>query len=146
MRPRVSMLMLIVCCGMLSCSPHDSETERRAREFAAEHPHPFELSATDSSIIGRYVWEDTLREFRMGVTTPNADGILQLGKTPESLMPVVLVRGGVCEWPFEAFGLERLTDGCTIHFGRSGPETEFGYAWKYHGRKFDPIFIWSSQE
>jgi hypothetical protein len=133
--------MLIVCCGMLSCSPHDSDVDRRAREFAAEHPHPFELTATDSSIIGRYVWEDTLREYSMGACTPNEDGILQLGNARGSFVPAGLVRGGVCEWPFDALGLERLTDGCTIHFGRSGPETEFGYAWKYEGGEFDPIFI-----
>jgi hypothetical protein len=133
--------MVISFFGMLSCSSHESESERRAKEFAAMHPHPFELTATDSSIIGRYVWEDTLREYSIGSWTPGEDGILRLGKTHGSFVPVRLVPGGVYAWPFDALGLERLTDGCTIHFGHPGLDSEFGYAWEYDGGKFNPIFI-----
>lgn len=141
MKSRAVNFVLIVCCGMLSCSPHDSEADRRAKDFASTHPHPFELTATDSSIIGRYVWEDTLREYSMGCSMPNENGVHELLPSQGNPVPVPLVHGGVYEWTFDALGLQRLTDGRIIHFGRSAPETEFGYAWKYDGGKFDPIFI-----
>ena len=45
---------------LAACSTPDEEEQAKIKRFIESHPHPFELRATESSIIGRYLWIDIL--------------------------------------------------------------------------------------
>jgi hypothetical protein len=133
---------VIVLMGMLSCSSRDTDRDTAAQEYLATHPHPFELRATDSSIIAKNLWEDTLMEYSLNIWRLDEEGIPYV---PDATIFPPLVRGGDSEWTFSSLGVDKLMNEDRLQFHYpSDTAHEFGIGWEYVEGTFKP-YVWMQQ-
>jgi len=65
--------------------------------------------------------------------------VLRLWYQQDELMYPPLVKDTTWEWTFVSLGLDSLPDNTHINFGRSGSESEFGYAWVCDHGRLSPV-------
>lgn len=141
MRTRKLILMIVVALGAASCTSEDAEVAQSAKEFTTAHPHPFDLTATDSSLVGKYTRRDTLRDYHITIWKPDADGVLvDYVRPSDSIDYPMLIPDMTYEWNFDVIGLDSLMDGCTIVFADGATvDAEFSLIWKYRDGDFEPL-------
>jgi|GEM_PF-2617552 len=139
---RKLILMIVVALGAASCSSEDTELEQNARAYTAAHPHPFDLTATDSSLLAKYIRHDTLRDYHITIWKPDAEGVLDHVRPSDSLDHPILIPDMTYEWNFDVLGLDSLTEGCTIVFADgSTTDSVFSLIWKYTDDDFEPLLM-----
>lgn len=125
----VGLTMLIAATG---CSSENEVRDVNVVEFLDTHPYPFELHVTDSSIIGRYVRQDTLARYVLGVTYPANGDIREMAVPPDTGVFVPLRKDSVYEWAFTALGVDSFEDEYHVLFADlEDTSADYMHCWQY---------------
>lgn len=137
-RPLAPHLLLGIALAvmMAACSTPDKEAYRDANQ----HPHPFEMRATDSSIIATYMWKDTCDDYFLAVTMDDADGGTKFITPSKEIVFPPVSSGKEAEFLFRdlrmsdpqvTYGIWFLSD---KHKG-----DEYGFKWLFTDGAFEPV-------
>jgi hypothetical protein len=136
-------IILIIIVSLSACSSRNEEVAR----YAKKHPPPFELRATDSSIIAKYMWKDTLSDYYLAVTLEGTDGSTTY-ITPRRgiVFPPALPRKDV-EFLFDDLGIRKKSVTYGIWFlSDAHAQDEYGYKWIFADGKFEPVLFENSRK
>ncbi len=133
-----ALLALAFTTLLPSCSGRDDDSAR----LAAEHPPPFEMRATDSSIVGKYVWEDTLSDYYLAVTMEGDEGDTRFIAPRSGIAFPVAVPNREVEFLFRDLGIRQTDVPYGIWFlSDTHAGDEYGYKWMFSDGAFEPVIF-----
>ncbi|MFZ1728943.1 MAG: hypothetical protein WBQ23_03515 [Bacteroidota bacterium] len=139
----VFIVVLLVAGCLLACSSRDEEVAR----YAKLHPPPFELRATDSSIMAKYMWKDTLADYYLAVTLEDADGGISYITPRRGIVFPPAIPQEEVEFLFADLGIRKKNVTYGIWFlSDTHARDEYGYKWMFADGKFDPVLFKNSQK
>ena len=139
----VSFTILLVVAGMLACSTRDED----AANFARQHPPPFDLRATDSSIIATYMWKDPLTDYYLAVTLEDeSGGITYITPRRGIVFPPAMPKQDV-EFLLDDLGIRNTGSTYAVWFlSDAHAQDEYGYKWMFADGKFEPVLFKNSKK
>ena len=137
---RICLLIMgaVALAGLSACSSPDEEAARLLKQ----HPPPFEMRATDSSIMGTYVWKDTLADYYLAVTMEDAEAGISFIAPRRGIVFPAAVPGKDVEFLFRDLGIREKDVTYGIWFlSDTHAGDEYGYKWMFSGGEFEPVLF-----